>query len=121
MYDWLNEKHWFAQQGWQCPVCGRIYSPMTFMCYYCSNGVVETTTKITLGKKDSDKEEPWYYNLGESIEMKDAAGVWHKGFISPDYRFKDGIVTMTRDDGLGKIWCSESREGDQFRRLKDEE
>ena len=27
----------FAQQGWQCPICKRVYSPHTFMCYYCSN------------------------------------------------------------------------------------
>ena len=25
----------FAQQGWQCPICKRVYSPMTSMCYYC--------------------------------------------------------------------------------------
>jgi len=25
-----------VQQGWQCPVCKRIFSPMTFMCYFCS-------------------------------------------------------------------------------------
>ena len=24
-----------APQGWQCPICKRIYSPMTLMCYYC--------------------------------------------------------------------------------------
>ena len=23
------------QQGWQCPICKRVYSPMTPMCYYC--------------------------------------------------------------------------------------
>ena len=37
----------FAQQGWQCPICKRIYSPHTFMCYYCSNQetVVSTGTE----------------------------------------------------------------------------
>lgn len=24
-----------APQGWICPKCGRVYSPTTFMCYYC--------------------------------------------------------------------------------------
>ncbi len=24
-----------AQQGWQCPICKRVYSPFTMMCYYC--------------------------------------------------------------------------------------
>lgn len=25
----------FAQQGWQCPICKRVYSPFTPCCYYC--------------------------------------------------------------------------------------
>lgn len=25
----------YAPQGWVCPKCGRVYSPNTFMCYYC--------------------------------------------------------------------------------------
>lgn len=25
----------FAPQGWQCPICKRVYSPMTPMCYFC--------------------------------------------------------------------------------------
>ena len=33
----------FAQQGWQCPICKRVYSPMTPMCYYCG-GVSVTST-----------------------------------------------------------------------------
>ena len=28
----------FASQGWQCPLCKRVYSPYTPMCYYCGNG-----------------------------------------------------------------------------------
>jgi len=28
----------FGQQGWICPKCGRVYSPFTSMCSYCSNG-----------------------------------------------------------------------------------
>ena len=27
----------FGQQGWICPKCGRVYSPFTSMCSYCSN------------------------------------------------------------------------------------
>ena len=23
------------QQGWQCPICGRVYSPTTMMCLMC--------------------------------------------------------------------------------------
>jgi uncharacterized OB-fold protein len=34
------------QQGWQCPVCGRVYSPITPMCYYCG-GEQKTITYTT--------------------------------------------------------------------------
>ena len=32
-------------QGWQCPVCGRVYSPTTPMCYHCPGKVVVGTGK----------------------------------------------------------------------------
>lgn len=39
-----NYYNW-APEGWRCPVCGRVYSPTTPMCFYCSNqeGTVQTT------------------------------------------------------------------------------
>lgn len=27
----------FMRQGWECPKCGRVYSPSTSMCKYCGN------------------------------------------------------------------------------------
>lgn len=43
----------FAQQGWQCPICRRVYSPSTPMCYYCGNEETVTTTSynFTIDKK----------------------------------------------------------------------
>lgn len=36
----------FVLQGWQCPICGRVYSPFTPMCYYCGGEQkIETSTK----------------------------------------------------------------------------
>ena len=36
-------------QGWQCPVCKRVYSPTTFMCCYCgANGTTISTTGTTI-------------------------------------------------------------------------
>ena len=34
----------FAPQGWQCPVCKRVYSPDTTMCLFCGNTDTITTT-----------------------------------------------------------------------------
>lgn len=33
-----------AMQGWQCPICKRVYSPFTHMCLYCGGKEVTTTT-----------------------------------------------------------------------------
>lgn len=37
-----------AQQGWQCPVCKKIYAPNIPECLHCNN--VETELKTTAGK-----------------------------------------------------------------------
>jgi hypothetical protein len=42
----------FAPQGWQCPICKRVYSPTTPMCYYCGNGVPYTVSSTTAGDFD---------------------------------------------------------------------
>lgn len=49
----------FAQQGWQCPICKRVYSPLTMMCYYCGGESITTTgtdIKITGTGVDYQKE-----------------------------------------------------------------
>lgn len=41
------------QEGWRCPICKRVYSPYTPMCYYCGFGeqttVTSTGTNISPG------------------------------------------------------------------------
>ncbi len=37
----------FAQQGWQCPICKRVYSPFTTMCCYCGGDTVISTGSTT--------------------------------------------------------------------------
>lgn len=37
-----------VQQGWQCPLCKRVYSPFTPCCFYCGEeGMTKTGTEIT--------------------------------------------------------------------------
>lgn len=44
------EKQLFnAIQGWQCPICKRVYSPFVHMCMYCGNKEVGTTTLPNTG------------------------------------------------------------------------
>lgn len=34
-------------KGWQCPVCGRVYSPSTPMCWYCGGNEKKTNVVRT--------------------------------------------------------------------------
>lgn len=33
-----------VQQGWRCPICRRVYSPNTPMCWYCGREVITKTS-----------------------------------------------------------------------------
>ncbi len=43
----------FAPQGWQCPICKRVYSPTTPMCNYCG-GEQKTVTTTSTGSVPFD-------------------------------------------------------------------
>ena len=38
-------------QGWQCPICKRVYSPSYPWCNFCGNEKTETTTTYTIDTK----------------------------------------------------------------------
>lgn len=46
----------FCNKGWQCPICGRVYSPTTPMCFYCGNKP-ESTQTITPQKVNPISDE----------------------------------------------------------------
>ena len=39
--------HQLIPQGWQCPVCKRVYSPTTSVCSFCGGGWSASTTTVT--------------------------------------------------------------------------
>ena len=43
----MNEFEPFARQGWQCPICKRVYSPDTQWCYFCGGKSTNTVTSGT--------------------------------------------------------------------------
>jgi len=46
------------QQGWQCPVCGRVYAPWMSECTHCGNEVsTVTTTTFSLGSNTDHVSE----------------------------------------------------------------
>lgn len=40
---------YMIQQGWQCPICKRVYSPHTSMCLYCGGDTKITSTNTKYG------------------------------------------------------------------------
>ena len=52
MYN-SNYYSW-GPEGWRCPVCGRVYSPTTPMCFYCSN------QEVTYGTGTSINDRKWW-------------------------------------------------------------
>jgi len=49
-----------VQQGWQCPICKRVYSPLTMMCYYCGGESIATTgTDITITGTGTFSDIDW--------------------------------------------------------------
>ena len=55
----MNGCEFFTPQGWQCPICKRVYSPTTPFCYFCGSGSVNTVASGThmVGVGFSPKEE----------------------------------------------------------------
>lgn len=58
-------------QGWQCPICKRVYSPSTPMCYYCGNSSSESN--ITFAKVEqtfSDTIQKYKEKINASREAE---------------------------------------------------
>lgn len=57
--------------GWQCPVCGRVYSPFTQMCFYCQYNGQQTV--ITNDRTVPDRTPIRDIMVG-GIDIKQAPG-----------------------------------------------
>jgi hypothetical protein len=55
--DWVTEPHYVApiQQGWQSPVCGRVYAPSVAVCFAGTHGA--TVISSTASSFGTPKEE----------------------------------------------------------------
>ena len=63
----------FVRQGWQCPICKRVYSPDTSMCAYCGGELKSyATTDITIGyfsDEDLEKLDEILHSKCESADI----------------------------------------------------
>lgn len=48
----MSDFGFFVQQGWQCPVCGAVYSPTTLACFNCTGWRISNTNKAITGDND---------------------------------------------------------------------
>lgn len=65
----------FAPQGWQCPICKRVYSPTYPWCIFCGGETVTTTTTTTnptTTTVGTSTQEEWLDKYIKAIEEKDS-------------------------------------------------
>ncbi len=81
----MVDNQFFAQQGWQCPICKRVYSPTTSMCYYCGNTGTTTTDTATV-----TRQEGWWELLPTILTSYPPKYMWQC------QRCGHGIITDDR-------------------------
>lgn len=52
-----------VQQGWQCPICKRVYAPFVSECWYCGRDTVVTNIDSTGAGVNWSKLYESYINL----------------------------------------------------------
>lgn len=62
MYNDYN----FAQQGWECPKCGAVYSPSTPMCFNCTGKTDSNNSKVSDNSGTGNKPLVPNYTTGDS-------------------------------------------------------
>lgn len=63
-----------APQGWRCPICGRVYSPTTPMCFYCSNK--ENTIQTDINISNEKWWEKYQLTSHQIHQFKDESTSW---------------------------------------------
>ena len=53
----MYEHNYFAQQGWECPKCGRILSPSMLWCLWCCNKEDTVTTSGVIWTDEDIKDK----------------------------------------------------------------
>lgn len=54
----MDELKPVVPQGWQCPICGRVYSPTTMFCLCCArNEIMEVTSETYIVPEDMRGEK----------------------------------------------------------------
>ena len=63
-----NDYNMLVPQGWQCPICKRVYSPSYPWCNFCGNEKTETTTTYTTNVGYIPPVDQWGSTKTEVVE-----------------------------------------------------
>ena len=80
------------REGWQCPVCGRVYSPIITMCYYCGNETTSTTTTTTM-REATEEERKGVRDYIDSISVSPSTFRFNVENETVEYNMFDGDIT----------------------------
>lgn len=110
----MNE--FVAQQGWQCPICKRVYSPLTMMCYYCGGDTVTRTgTFSETGDTDWMKQRTITVSNNKVVENFTSISNGRDTFTAEDMRTCDNCNNKNTEHcenenkstyGFCGNWCS---------------
>lgn len=62
----------FTPQGWQCPICGAVWSPSTMMCYNCTGK--KTSFTVSSGVYENKDINEYLKQYLHAQEEKDTIG-----------------------------------------------
>lgn len=92
----------FAQQGWQCPICKRVYSPFTPCCFSCG---AEGRTYTSTGTGVTD------------IDWQKHTTAVHKPQEDNYTSISTGYATYTAEDIRICSYCKHHNVSDPFPRV----
>ena len=92
----------FAQQGWQCPICKRVYSPFTPCCFNCG---AEGRTYTSTGTGVAD------------IDWQKHTTAVHKPQEENYTSISTGYATYTAEDIRMCSYCKHHNASDPFPRV----
>lgn len=79
----MFDDHQLIQQGWQCPVCKRVYSPSTYVCWYCGrSGCTATTKTVTNDPEQLVKD---YKRILDEILKNENGDHYDLYLMNPNY------------------------------------
>ena len=120
----FDNNYTFVRQGWQCPICGRVYSPDTMMCPYCGDNNTITTTITCNGGNIWRSEPDSFINVQfDDSKQQEAVKLFlesknKKEIMSAmDYQFDEDSTTETNMTAFIKQMETDNRINELYDRL----